>query len=82
MLDNSESDMPAMPMGQIPIELGTTVYDAHGAKLGSVGDINGDTLVIKHGLLFVKELTVPLDRVRQASPDGVYLNITKDQVEQ
>lgn len=68
--------------GATPIEQGTTVYDVNGDKIGSVEDITGNMLVIQKGLFFPKDLSIPLATVRQTSPDGIYLQLTKDQVQQ
>lgn len=79
MVSNQGFDANA---GGTPIEPGTTVYDVNGDKIGSVEDITGDTLLIKKGLIFPKDISVPLAAVRQASSDGIYLQVTKDQVQQ
>jgi hypothetical protein len=78
MLGNQGCDANA---GWTPIERETPVYDVNGGKIGSVEDINRDTLVLQKGMFFPKDISVPLAAIHHADAGGVYLGLTKDQVE-
>ena len=61
---------------------GTPVYDVNGDKVGSVSEqrVQGDNLVLQRGLIFPHDYSVPLRAVARADADGIYLNVTKDDV--
>lgn len=63
---------------------GTTVYDANGDKVGTIHDVDaqGGYLVVEKGLLFKKDLYIPVDAVTRRDDDGVYLRYTKDELDQ
>jgi uncharacterized protein YrrD len=71
----------------VMISEGTDVYGADGDKIGSVGEvlvsndgaING--FVVSKGLIFKKDVRVPIDWVESANGDQVTLNVTSAQAE-
>lgn len=67
---------------EAPIVTGTPVYDAAGQKVGDVGEHNpqGGYLVVHKGFLFPKDIYVPLSAIAHKTTDGVYLDTTKDRI--
>lgn len=63
------------------IQGGTPVYDINGDKIGTTEGVQGSTLIIQKGIFFPKDISIPLAAVRQADAGGVYLSLTKDQVQ-
>jgi hypothetical protein len=61
---------------------GTPVYDITSVKVGSVGAINppNEYFTLEKGVLFTRDFYVPLSAVERMAPDGVYLNVDKDQM--
>ena len=61
---------------------GTPVYDVDGDKVGTVADVDpqNNGLIIQKGLFFPKDFTVPMSVVARADADGIYLNVSKDEV--
>lgn len=61
---------------------GTLVYDVNGDKVGIVTEqgVQGDNLVLQKGLFFPHDYYVPLRTIMHADADGIYLNVTKDDV--
>lgn len=68
--------------GNLPLVDGTPVYDANGDKVGDVSQYQGGDgyFVMTKGFFFPKDLYVPLNAIQRATTDGVYLNLTKDQI--
>ncbi len=68
--------------GGPPIQASTPIFDANGERIGIVAQqgVQGDHLVMAKGILFVRDIEIPLDAIRQAGPEGVYLRVTKDQL--
>jgi hypothetical protein len=68
--------------GNLSIPAGATVYDVSGEKLGKVsgGIALGDYFRLEKGLLFPHEYYVPKTAISHIDPDGVYLNVSKDDV--
>ena len=69
------------------IRPGTTVITADNEDVGKVDMVvvrpgNGDVMsvVIRKGLVLRRDVVVPIDAVTDATPDVVYLNLTKDEV--
>ena len=58
------------------------VYSADGEDLGDVEEVREGYLVVRKGLLFPHEHYIPFAAITRVEPDSVYLNVTKDQVEQ
>ncbi len=62
---------------------GTPVYDSNGEKVGHVSKaiMQGTNLIVHKGLIFPKDRYVPFSVIRSADSHGVYLNITKDDLQ-
>lgn len=61
---------------------GTPVYDSNDDKVGDVSQYQpGDGyFIMTKGFFFPKDLYVPMNAITRATTDGVYLNLTKDQI--
>jgi hypothetical protein len=70
------------PSGDLSIPAGATVYDVGGEKLGKVsgGIALGEYFRLEKGLIFPHEYYVPKSAIARIDADGVYLNVTKDEV--
>jgi hypothetical protein len=80
MLDRQGFDVnPGGP----PIQAGTPIFDVNGKHIGTVAQkgVQGDHLVLARGWIFEHDVDIPLGVVHEASPAGIYLSISKDQVE-
>jgi hypothetical protein len=66
----------------LSVPAGATVYDRSGEKLGKVsgGIALGDYFRLEKGLIFPHEYYVPKSVISRIDPDGVYLNVSKDDV--
>lgn len=61
---------------------GMTVYDVNGDKVGTVSGANASSgyFILQKGLLFPHDYYVPMSAVSRIDPDGVYLNVEKDDI--
>lgn len=61
---------------------GTDVYDANGDKVGTLDQppMRDGALVVQKGFFFPHDIYVPLSAVARTMSDGIYLNLTKDQL--
>ena len=77
-MDNAGTDTGR----NLPLVNGTPVYDANGDKVGDVSQYqSGDGyFVMTKGFFFPKDLYVPLNAIQRATTDGVYLSLSKDQI--
>lgn len=52
------------------------------SKVGEVSDrgLQRNALIVHKGLIFTKELYVPLSAIRGRNADGIYLNVAKDEI--
>jgi hypothetical protein len=59
-----------------------TVYDVNGDKVGSVSgaSASADYFTLQKGMLFPRDYYVPMSAVSRIDPDGVYLNVAKDDI--
>jgi len=66
--------------GQIPITVGTDVFDANGEKVGTVKQYNPQAsyMVLEKGMLFKKDLYVPVSAIDRTTTDGIRLSLFKD----
>ena len=66
--------------GQIPITVGTDVFDANGEKVGTVKQYNPQAsyMVLEKGMLFKKDLYIPVSAIERTTTDGVRLSLFKD----
>jgi uncharacterized protein YrrD len=80
-MDN-DRDMMNQTGGNMPVTPGTDVYDASGDKIGTVQEYNpqANCVVVKKGMIFTKDLYIPLNAIDSRASDGLYLNLTKDQL--
>src|SRR5690348_4665294 len=62
---------------------GTPVFDVNGDKVGSVAEnaTQGEYFVVRKGLIFTHDLYIPLNAVARSDMDGIYLNVSKDQIQ-
>jgi len=62
---------------------GMTVYDVNGEKIGAVSGYttSGAYFKLEKGLIFHHDYYVPMSAVSRLDPDGVYLNVLKDDIE-
>jgi uncharacterized protein YrrD len=80
-------DQSNIPETDVMISEGTDVYGVDGDKLGSVGEVlvsnDGaiDGFVVSKGLIFKKDVRVPIDWVESANGDEIRLNVTSAQAE-
>src|SRR5215471_8023937 len=80
-----EYDKAQLPndQGNAPIVSGTPVYDAAGDKIGDVveHDPQSGQLILHKGWLFPRDVYVPTSAIQGMTTDGIYLSVTKDQVQ-
>jgi hypothetical protein len=62
------------------IPAGTPVYDAAGAKLGTVRAADADALLVARGFRFVTDSEVPLDEVARDEDGKLFPKRTKAEV--
>ncbi|HEV2403932.1 MAG TPA: PRC and DUF2382 domain-containing protein [Ktedonobacterales bacterium] len=79
---NNPADQIANLYGSDEIVPGTPVYDIDGSKVGEVTryDMQGGYLDIKKGLIFTRDVYIPLSAIGQRTTDGIYLNMPKDEL--
>jgi hypothetical protein len=66
----------------LSVPAGATVYDVSGEKLGKVagGIALWEYFRLEKGLLFHHDYYVPKSAIARIDPDGVHLNVTKDDI--
>lgn len=80
-------DESNIPETDVMISEGTDVYGADGDKVGSVGEVlvgnNGaiNGFIVSKGLIFKKDVRVPIDWVESADGDEIRLSVTSAQAE-
>jgi hypothetical protein len=59
-----------------------TVYDVNGEKIGKVAGSSdsADYFTLEKGLIFHHDYYVPMSAITRLDPDGVYLNVARDDV--
>lgn len=79
MLDNQGFQTDPMNMR---IAEGTPVLDVNGDKVGEVASngVQSTALIVKKGLLFTKEVYVPLSIITGQDADGVHLSMEKSEI--
>ncbi|HKV83696.1 MAG TPA: PRC and DUF2382 domain-containing protein [Ktedonobacterales bacterium] len=79
---NNPNDQNANMYGADEIVPGTPVYDIDGSKVGEVTrhDTQGGYLDVKKGLIFTRDVYIPLSAIGQRTTDGIYLNVPKDEL--
>ena len=64
-----------------PLRSGWVVFDAHGAKIGTIAETSNNYFVIEKGALRTSDLFVPRSAVVAVSDERVELRLTKDELE-
>ena len=77
----SFNDRTRMSFDPQRIEHGWDVYGADGEKVGDVQEVREGYFVASKGLLFPHEHYIPFSAITRVEHDRVYLNVTKDQIE-
>ncbi len=67
-------------MGQIA--QGAVVYGSNNEKIGQIAEVGQDHLLVQKGMLFHKDMYVPMSAVSRVDGKHVYLNLSKEQVNQ
>lgn len=67
--------------GYTEIAYGWDVVGSDGDKIGSVAAIQPHYISVEKGFLFKEDIFIPTSAIRSVADDTVYLNVTKDQVE-
>jgi hypothetical protein len=78
-----DKDQLQNDQGNAPIVSGTPVYDAAGDKIGDVveHDPQSGQLILQKGWLFPRDVYVPTSAIQRMTTDGIYLSVTKDEVQ-
>ena len=66
--------------GNASIAPGTDVYDVNGDKVGSVQQFmpQANCLLVEKGMLFKKDVYIPISAIASTGVDGVRINLSKD----
>ena len=64
------------------IEHGWDVYGSDGEKVGDVSEVREGYFVASKGLVFPHEHYIPFSAITRVEHDRVYLNVTKDRIEE
>src|SRR5688572_15257812 len=66
------------------VQSGWAVIDRLGEKIGDVNEVQSDYLVLTKGLIFLKDLYVPLDAIEKvdATDQTVTLNVHKGDIDE
>lgn len=69
---------------QPSITPGTDVYDNNGDKVGSVQqyDPQAGYMLIQKGVLFTKDLYIPVSAIERTTTDGIRLTLSKDDLKE
>ena len=61
---------------------GLPIYDSQGNQLGTVSSLGvlGNYLVMSKKALFRNDVSIPLSTIRSSDAQGVYLNVTRQEV--
>lgn len=62
------------------IQHGMDVYGSDGDKVGDVSEVGPNYVLVTKGFLFTKDIYIPTSAITGIEQDRVYLNVTKDQV--
>ncbi len=79
MLNNPNEQISA----DLELTGGTPVFDVNGEKLGEIATpaMHGDYFIVEKGLIFTSQLFVPLNAIHARDANGVYLNLSKDDLQ-
>jgi hypothetical protein len=66
-----------------PPEVGTLVFGSDGEEIGEVTELPPGYMKLKKGILFRKEVYIPLTAITGTAlgGDGVTINLTKEEIE-
>jgi PRC-barrel domain len=66
-----------------PPEVGTLVFGSDGEDIGEITDVQPGYFQVKKGLIFRKEVYLPLTAITGTAlgGDGVTINLTKDEID-
>jgi hypothetical protein len=66
-----------------PPQVGTLVFGSDGEEIGEITDVGPGYFQVKKGLIFRKDVFLPLTAITGTAlgGDGVTINLTKDEVE-
>jgi hypothetical protein len=66
-----------------PPQIGTLVFGSDGEEIGEITDVGPGYFQVKKGLIFRKDVFIPLTAITGAAlgGDGVTINLTKDEIE-
>ena len=70
-----------MAMDISNVRAGWDVYGSDGDKIGDVGDVGSDYLMVTKGFLFTKDIYIPTSAITGIDQDRVYINVAKDQID-
>ncbi len=70
-----------MTMDMSSIRAGWDVYGSDGEKIGDVGDVGSNYLMVTKGFLFTKDIYIPTSAITSIDGDRVYINVAKDQID-
>jgi uncharacterized protein YrrD len=77
------------PKGTVGLHPGMDVVSSDGHKVGSIDAVITDPqsedvtgFVVKHGVIFTHDTTIPINQVATVESDQVKLRVTRDQAEQ
>jgi hypothetical protein len=60
---------------------GMEVYGNDDEHLGTVAEVGNNYVLVQKGLIFVKDIYIPVSAIDRVGGDAIWLNIPKDQVE-
>ena len=63
------------------IRNGMEVYGNDEEQLGTVAEVGDNYVLVQKGLIFVKDIYIPVSAIDRVAGDALWLNIPKDQVE-
>ena len=66
-----------------PPDVGTLVFGSDGEEIGEVTEVQPGYMKLKKGILFRKEVYIPLTAITGTAlgGDGVTINLTKEEIE-
>jgi hypothetical protein len=67
---------------QVPIALGTEVYDRHSEKVGTVVQHSAlpGYLLMQKGIFFPKDLYIPTSAIERVTTDGIFLRLSQHEL--
>lgn len=74
-------DLNAPKAGYAEIAYGWDVVGSDGDKIGSIAAIQPHYISVEKGFLFKEDIFIPTSAINSVRDDTVFLNVTKDQIE-